>query len=480
MVIARDRGALKLADCDMAAMALGLSPGMTLADARARIPDLVALEARPEADRAFLERLAAYCDRFTPMVALDPPHGLVLDITGCSRLFSQAGLLRLMAGRLSSAGFTVRAAFAGTPEAARAVARFGAGGIVPPGGEEEAVGLLPTAALELPGDILVALSRAGLKTVADVAERAPAALTARFGAALAARLARILGREDIRITPLRPVPDCVVEQHFPEPLLDVAGLETVVARLLSEAASVLERRGMGGRAFEISFFRSDGAVRRLTLETGQPSRDTTALLRLWRERVETLADPIDPGFGFDAVKLAVSVCEPLTNVQTSLDGHASDDDAVAALVDRLVTRFGRDKILRFIAQDTHDPRREARAVPVTITPHAPALAWPTLEANAPPARPLHLFDPPQPVETLAEVPDGPPLRFRWRRVLHEIARAEGPERIAPEWWRDGPQPPIRDYYRVEDAEGHRFWLFRAGLYEGGGEQPRWFLHGLFA
>ena len=479
VLIAKERGALKLVSCDGEALRLGLSSGMTLADARARIPDLVAREAQPEADQHFLDRLAAYCDRFTPLVALDPPHGLVLDITGCSRLFSQNELLRLITQRLSSAGFALRAAFAGTPDAARAVARFGSGGLVSPGGEEAVVRPLPAAALEVPTDILVALSRAGLKTVADVADRAPAALTARFGPVLATRLARILGREDIRITPLRPVPDCIVEQHFVEPLMDVAGLERVVALLMTEAAAVLERRGMGGRVFEISFFRSDGAVRRLILETGLPSRDTTALLRLWRERIDSLSDPLDPGFGFDAVKLAVSVCQALAPVQTNLDGHARDDDEVACLVDRLVTRFGRGRVLRFIAQDSHDPRRETAMVPATAA-RAPAVPWPPLEAKAPPARPLQLFEPPQSVETLAEVPDGPPLRFRWRRVLHEIARAEGPERIAPEWWRDGPQPPTRDYYRVEDTEGRRFWLFRAGLYEGGGEQPRWFLHGLFA
>ena len=453
---------------------------MTLADARARIPDLVAQAAQPEADRDFLGRLAAYCDRFTPLVALDGPHGLVLDITGCSRLFSEIDLLALIARRMSAGGLTLRAAIAGTPEAARAVCRFGAGGIVAQGDEEATISRLPAAALEVPEETLMALSRAGLKTVADVADRAPAALTARFGSGLATRLSRMLGHEDIRITPLRPLPDCVVERHFPEPLLDVAGLERIVTRLMTEAIGVLERRGEGGRVFEVSFFRSDGAVRRLILETGRPSRDIQALLRLWRERIDTLSDTLDPGFGFDAVKLAVSVCEPLSDVQTSLDGRADEDDAVANLVDRLVTRFGRDRVLRFIARDSHDPRREARTVPANAPMPASRVSWPPPERDGPPARPLHLFEPPQPVETLAEVPDGPPLRFRWRRILHEIARAEGPERIAPEWWRDGPQPPIRDYYRVEDAEGRRFWLFRSGLYGRGAEPPRWFLHGLFA
>jgi len=381
--------------------------------------------------------------------------------------------------RLRRLGLQLRASIAGTPEAARALARFGDCAVSPPGGDEVRVRELPVAALEVEPQTVLALSRAGLKTLGDLAGRPAGTLSARFGEALALRLRRILGREDARITPLRPPPDCVVERHFAEPLQDAGGLEAIVARLFDEAARLLEQRGAGGRAFEVSFFRSDGAVRRLALETGRPSRDSAAILRLYRERIDTLADPLDPGFGFDAVRLAVPVCEPLGTVQSSLDGRAVEEQAVADLVDRLVARFGRDRVLRFVARDSHHPGREAGLAPAAAVP-AGALPWPVPAPGEPPSRPLQLFEPPQPVETLAEVPDGPPLRFRWRRVLHEIARAEGPERIAPEWWRDGSDEPTRDYYRVEDAQGRRFWLFRAGLYGRETTEPRWFLHGLFA
>ncbi len=480
VLVEKQKGALRLADCDQRAVALGLTCGLTLADARARIPDLLVIDAEPEADRRFLDRLAAYCERFTPLVALDEPHGLILDITGCAHLFGgEAALFEGIRQRMRRSGFSLRAAVAGTPEAARAVSRFGPGGLVAPDTDAQATRPLPVASLGVPAETVLALSRAGLKTIADLADRPSSGLSARFGEAIATRLRRTLGHEDARITPLRPPPDCVVERHFAEPLLNAQGLEAVVTRLIGEAARLLEQRGEGGRAFEISFFRTDGAVRRLGLETGRPSRDAKAILRLYRERIDTLADPLDPGFGFDAVRLAVPVCEPLNETQASLDGRAIEDEAVADLVDRLVTRFGRDRVLRFVAEDSHDPCREARAVSAT-TPPDHAIAWPTPEPNAPPSRPLQLFEPPQPIETLAQVPDGPPLRFRWRRVLHEIARAEGPERIAPEWWRDGPAEPTRDYYRVEDAQGRRFWLFRAGLYERDDGPPRWFLHGLFA
>ena len=479
VLVETQHNALRLVDCDLRAVHLGLTRGMTLADARARIPDLVALEAEPQADGEFLEALAAFCDRFTPLVALDEPHGLVLDITGCAHLFGgEKGLGTLAGHSMQRIGLKLKAAIAGTPDAARACARHGDGGIVPPGQEEAQLRALPIAALDTDAETVIALSRAGLKTLADLAERPSETLSARFGEALAVKLLRILGREDRRITPLRPPPDCVVERHFAEPFADTASLEAVVVRLIGEAARVLEARGEGGRVFEIGFFRSDGAVRRLAIETGRPSRDAKALLRLYRERIEALADPLDPGFGFDAIKLAVPVCEPLAEQQHSLDGRAVEEEAVAALVDRLVTRFGRDRVLRFAAQDTHHPVRAAKALSAAAP--LPEVAWPEPEPEEPPARPLQLFEPPQAVEAIAEVPDGPPIRFRWRRLIHDVARAEGPERIAPEWWRDGSDEPMRDYYRVEDAEGRRFWLYRIGFYEAGNDPPRWFLHGLFA
>ena len=170
--------------------------------------------------------------------------------------------------------------------------------------------------------------------------------------------------------------------------------------------------------------------------------------------------------------------EPLREKQQGLGGRRVVADSITALVDRLIARFGRQNVRRFTACDTHDPQRAARIVPYLSA--EPGGAFPTPESGQPPARPLTLFDPPQPIEALAEVPDGPPLRFRWRRALHEVARAEGPERIAPEWWRDGKAAGTRDYYRIEDDKGRRFWLFREGLFEDGAPPPRWFLHGLFA
>lgn len=481
-LVEKRQGALVLAACDPKALQLGLTPGLSLADARARHPQLETAELQQETDEQAIAFIAGFCDRFTPLVALDPPYGLILDLTGCAHLFGgEATLLDSLTRRFQETWqLQVRSAIAGTPEATRALARFGRGGIHAPGEEETAVSNLPLNALETSAETTLALSRAGFKTLADLAARPSVLISARFGEALSRRLACILGREDRRITPLRPVPDCMAERHFPEPLTHHEAIAEVLTALASEINRVLEGRGAGGRVFRVQFYRADGAVRHIVIETAQPMRDHTALMRLLREKLEALHDPLDPGFGFDAIRLSIPLCEPLATVQASFDSRDAEEQSLADLIDRLVARFGRDRVLNYVAQDTHIPERAAKAAPAVATRRTET-SWPQPQPGEPPSRPLQMFNPPEPIETMAEVPDGPPLRFRWRRVLHEIARAEGPERIAPEWWRDGNDEPARDYYRVEDTRGHRFWVFRRGHYgEEERQPPRWFLHGVFA
>ncbi|MCB4768441.1 DNA polymerase Y family protein [Ancylobacter sp. Lp-2] len=480
----RTTGGLRLAALSRAAREAGLEPGLTLADARARRPDLQVVAFDPPADAAFLNRVADDCDRWTPLVALDAPDGLVLDISGCAHLFGgEAALRTRLLAHLKAHGLTAYAVVASTPDAARAPARCGLGGLIAPGEEARRLAGLPVAALGLAPATASGLSRAGLKTLGDLAGRPATPLAARFGEELLVKLRRTLGIEDARIVPRRPLPDCIAERRFAEPIARAADIEGALAQLVEDVGRMLEARGEGGRAFEASFFRTDGAVRRLAVETARPSREGLTLARLFRERLDSLADPLDPGFGFDLVRLAVLRAEPLAAAQIGLDGRVNEEEEVAALIDRLTTRLGRERVLRFVLRDSHDPARAATLVPAIDGPAPPAPMAETEAETLP--RPITLFEPPQPIEALAEVPDGPPLRFRWRRVLHEVARAEGPERVAPEWWRrltaqTAPEGArTRDYYRVENREGRRFWLFRAGLYERGGGTPRWFLHGLF-
>ncbi len=457
---------LRLTAVAAQAQAQGLSAGMTLADARARCPQLVTLVHDPAADAALLGRLAARMARFTPMVALDPPDGLICDITGCAHLFG--GEARLVAMAVAEAGLAARHACAAHAATARALARHG-------GGEAD-VRRLPVAALELPEEALAGLRRAGLRSLGDLARRPMAGLAARFGETMVARLRAVLGETSQAMATAPPPAPVQAEAHFAEPLARTDDVLDVLESLLIAVAAQMEARQLGGRRFVVTLERSDGARRRLAVETGRALRDPATVLRLLRERIDSLADPLDPGFGFDAIRLAVPRTGPLVARQLGLESHAAPvGEDVAALIDRLATRLGPDSIRRLYPRDSHLPEAAQQGLPTRC-------AWPA--AAACPPRPLFLLDPPQPITAIAAVPDGPPLRFRWRGRLHEVASAEGPERIAPEWWRRprGHMPGhglTRDYYRIEDSAGRRFWLLRHGLYAERGD-PRWYVHGLFA
>jgi protein ImuB len=468
------KAALRLTAVDQAAKALGLAAGMALADARARVPELVIFDRDEAADCAWLERIAEGCIRYTPLVEMDSPDGIILDVTGCAHLLGdEAGLLADIERRMARLGMSLRHAFAGTPFAAHALARY----------QAMEISQLPVAALELEPEATQGLLRAGLKTISEMAARPMAAIAARFGGETVQALRYLLGETGRLITPrIKPTP-IRAERRFAEPVARTEYALEVLGGLAAEAVRHLEQIGAGGRRFEAAFFRSDGLVHPLVVETSQPTRDAALVVRLFEERIEVLSDPIDPGFGFDLIRLAVPVVEPLAAVQLKLEGGPAKDAEVAALIDRLSTRLGRNRVRRLVPVGTHIPEQMQLALPA-VESCVPVAAWPVSASGEPPMRPLHLFDPPQSIEVIAEVPDGPPHRFRWRRVFHEVRRFEGPERIAGLWWkrRDGDvdRPGLtRDYYRVEDARGRRFWVFRHGLYDEKPD-PGWYLHGLFA
>lgn len=471
---------MRLSAVDRHAETLGLGRGLALADARARVPDIAVHEEDGEADLALLAGVADWCERYTPIVADSPPHGLVLEIAGSLPLFGgEQALFDDLAGRLDRFGLKTRAAIASTVQCARAVARFGRDGIVARGTEKKTACSLPVAAMECGGDIVVALRRAGLNTIGDLAQRPRKPLAARFGTDFVTALSGILGETDRPVTARRPPPFFTCEARFPDPIGLAEDIEAALSQLAERLCLSLEEKGKGGRVFEAAFFRADGATRRLHALSGRPLREPRALKDLFMMRLDGLSDPLDPGFGFDAIRLSVIENETFAHAQCHIDGRNSEEEAIADLIGRLTTRFGAKAIERFEPLDSHMPERAVRgltAISRTTTPGA----WASPSAGEPPMRPILLFTPPQPVETLAEVPDGPPLRFRWRRMLHDIVRMEGPERIAPEWWRNGSETLSRDYYRVEDAQGYRFWLFRHGVYGRETGRTQWYIHGLFA
>jgi protein ImuB len=225
-------------------------------------------------------------------------------------------------------------------------------------------------------------------------------------------------------------------------------------------------------------------VRRLSVATSKPLRDTRALCRLFKERFATLADELDPGFGFDVVRLSVTTAEKTEPAQKDIVSSATGHDDIAHLIDRLGVRFGMRRVQRLGFAESRIPEFAVVAVSARDGPSAEALAkadTQPLQDTTAPARPLRLFERPEEIDAIAEVPDGPPARFKWRRVMHEVAATEGPERIAMEWWRDDQGRPFtRDYFRIEDKHGRRFWLYREGLYGRETNAPKWFVHGLFA
>ena len=472
--IVKQRGAMRIAALSPAALALGLAPGMALADARAQVPDLTTVAHAPAADALWLEKIADRCERYTPSIAIDAPDAIVLDTTGCIHLFGdEAKLIADIQTKLAE--IHLRIAAASTFEAALALARFAC----LQESKEAMLHALPISALRLDEMTETALRRAGLDTIHDLASRPTAPIAARFGVATVTALDRLLGRADSRIIPRRSPPPLIVERRFAEPVVQAEAALSALETLVAEATIELQRRGRGGRRFAARFYRSDGAVRDLVIETGQPARDPGMVTRLFRERIEGLTDPLDPGFGFDMVRLSVLALEPMTSAQLSLEGNTDTEEVLAGLIDRLGARLGRNRVRRFASCNSHIPEKAYRTF-AAITAPGSAGEWQSSTPGEPPKRPLHLFDPPQRIEVIAGVPDEPPRRFFWRRTTHDVTRYEGPERISGEWWHDNTALPTRDYYRIEDASGRRFWIFRNGLYDDTNSPPAWYLHGLFA
>jgi protein ImuB len=489
IVVARQNNMLRILALDDAAAHFGLAVDLPLANARAICPQVQVYDADEAADADALNAIAEWCDRFTPLVALDPPYGLFLDVAGCAHLFGgEAAMMKLVCGLLTEQGFMVSGAIAGTAVCARTLTRHVHGRIGRDGEERDAVRPLPVSALGADMAVVTGLRRAGLKTIGEVADRTRHEITARFGASFTALLEQALGQGDAPISPRKPLPDYIVEKRFAEPVVTETVISATLSGLAGTLVAAMEKQGKGARRLEARFFRTDGAVRTIMVDTGQPVTKADVIDRLFRERLEALSDPLDPGFGFDLIRLTASRTEIVVQQQRDLDAHVYDQDELSALIDRIAARIGGKRVVVHLPQDTHIPERAVLAAPAQHHLVAAAQAvWPARAVGEPPLRPLRLFERPEQINVIAQVPDGPPARFVWRRATHAVIRAEGPERVAMEWWRAGSVTLTRDYFRVEDEEGLRFWLYRDGLYdreieqqEGKPVQPNWFMHGLFA
>jgi len=475
---------LRVACANAPARADGVGPGMALPSARAILPDLAAQPIDRTADVRALKALALWARRYSPWTHVDGRDGLKLDITGAAHLFGgEAQLMADLSARLTRFGVIHALGLADTRSAAWAMARFGHDGarLVPPGGTEAALSPLPIAALDLDADSTRLLRRLGLASIGQLIALQRSSLERRFHsaeppAAVLTRLDEALGRRATPFSALAPEPVRHVRLTCPEPLITLDAVRLGLERLLPDLTAILEKHGEGARHVAFQICRVDGSAAHIEIGATRATREPKHLMRLFAEKLERL----DPGFGVDALILDALRVERMDAAPRSLtalgahDAARGDSDAADRLADRIAARFGEHAVRRLAPRNRWLPEHAEAEVSTALTPSAPAPS-PSL-----PPRPLRLLDTPEAIEALAEVPDGPPARFTWRRVARRVVRAQGPERIAAEWWSnlDDRNTP-RDYYAVEDEEGRRYWLFRDGLYNTPEATPMWYVHGLF-
>jgi protein ImuB len=476
-------GGPRIAALNEAAEAAGLARGEPLADARAKAELLQVRAVDAAADDAALRSLALWATRYTPTAAPwseeNGADGFFLDVAGAAHLFGgEERLLADLYSRLKRFGLPARLAVAATPGTAWALSRFHPApfAVLPPGKEAEALAPLPIEALRLAPATSTTLRRLGFKSIGTLIDKPRAPFAARFPAELLRRIDQALGRVDEPLVPIVAPPVYHSLRYLLEPILTQEAVVALASRLMQTLVHVLERDDVGARGLRLSLYRVDGAVETVEIGLTLPTRNVSHVARLIDLKLDALAATQDAGFGFEAIGLAVIRAEPMTARQMELTSAAEDGDRTercAALIDALRQRLGPQSVRRFEAVASHLPER-AEILPPVI---GEAPLWPVPDQKT---RPLLLLPHAEPAEVTALVPDGPPRRFRWRGMTHEVEASQGPERIASEWWRHRAPEPTRDYYLVEDADGHRFWLFREGLYGRETASVRWFVHGLFA
>lgn len=525
VLIREDHGGVRVTAVNRAAAQAGLTQGMRLTDARAMLPGIQVHEADLRRDRISLKKLADWCGRYSPWTcpeSEDPDEdGIFIDITGADHLFGgEQALLDDLVRRLSGFGVTARAAVADTPGAAHALARYGGLPaqmtiICPLNHARRALQFLPLGALRLDRQVIEGLDRLGLRRIGDLygMERAP--LSLRFGGMVLGQMDKALGKVSEPISPSLPVAPYRARISFADPIGLVDDVKRAIDTLSADLCGLLEKDGKGARKLELALYRVDGKVSRLSVGAAQPSCEADHLARLFADKLDRLGDDFDAGFGIEVISLAALVAERITSHQQALPekqtaparklmGKRVPID-LGHLVDRLGNRLGLENVAQMEPRASHIPELAVVLSPMDAVsvatarprePHDWRVEQAQLQGQAQ-SRPLHMLPCPEPVEVIAEVPDGPPVRFRWRRVPYQVAKAEGPERIAPEWWKSGGKGQnrldrTRDYYRVEDDEGRRFWLYRDGLYGEQGDlfsdgvetgpppAPRWYMHGVFA
>jgi protein ImuB len=459
---------------DAAALTAGLRVGMPVAKAQVLVPGLVVRDAEPAADFEALERLALWVQhRVAPVVATDPPDGIVIDSTGADHLHGgEQSMLDALVGRLTLSGVAARAAVADSRGAAHALARHAArpSFVAPPGHGASVLEPLPLEALRLPEAMSSDLRVLGFERVGDLLAQPRAPLVRRFGPELGRRIDQALGELAEPIEPVRS-PDLIeARRAFGEPISAAETIARYIGKLAARLCLALEERGLGARRLDLLCQRVDNRTQAIRVGTARPVADARRLTRLLCDRIET----IDPGLGIEAMTLVATIAEPLVRRQTVSALVEEPTPDVSDLVDVFANRIGEHAVYRAAPVSSDVPERSVCRIPA-LAPDTGA-GWP---GHWP--RPARLLRWPEPIETVALLPDHPPVSFTWRGIRRRVRRADGPERVFGEWWkRDAELAAVRDYFRVEDEAGERYWIFRAGDGEDAGTGlHRWFLHGVF-
>lgn len=465
-----DHGRMVVTAANIIAQSQGVDIGMAVADARAIIPSLQVLDDKPELSTKLLRALAEWFIRYTPLVSVDPPTGLILDTTGCAHLWGgEKPYLAEIITRLKRSGYTVRTGMADTIGTAWAIAYYGAdASIIEHGQQTTALLSLPPASLRLETETAERLEKLGLRKVSQFISMPQSALRRRFGQSLLKRLDQALGHEEEPMIPvLAPEP---FQERLPclDPIITANGIAIALERLLDALCHRLKQEGKGLRAALLKCYRVDGKIEQVSIGTNRASNNTRHIFKLFEFKLPG----IEPALGIELFILEAPKVEDVSAAQETLweSTGGLNNVGLAELLDRVVGKMGTGHIHRYLPAEHYWPERSFQ--PATDLLEQPLSAW---KAGRP--RPLQLLPTPECIEVTAPIPDYPPMMFRHKGILHKITRADGPERIEPEWWIQEGQH--RDYYCVEDEEGCRYWLFRSGHYDAE-KSYQWFIHGFFA
>lgn len=463
------RGRMVITEVSKVAKAKGLYAGMIVADAKVVCPEVKVVDDKIDLAEKLLNNLSIWFIKYTPVVAVDLPEGLILDVSGCTHLWgSEEAYLKDIINKLKSLGYHVRIAIADTVGTAWAVCRYGKEkAIIKSNEQAQALMRLPPEALRIENCISERLHKLGLHTISSFINMQRSALRRRFGEQLLLRLDQALGNKAEIIKPVIPVEP--YHEHLPclEPIQTATGIEIALQQLLEKLCTRFKKEGKGLRFAILKCYRVDNNVQQIQIRTNHPSNNTKHLFKLF----ETKIVGIEPALGIEVFTLDASKIEDIQASQETFWTMNSSLECreVAELIDNLENNFGSNIIHRYLTAERHLPEHSIKLA--ASLKEKPTTAW-----RADKLRPTYLLKQPQRIEVTAPIPDYPPMNFRYNGKLYTVIKADACERIESEWWLD--KGLHRDYYAVQTEEGKCYWLFRLGHYNDN-NKPLWFIHGFF-